>query len=377
MDNSGANSTIDRLTTLTVKGPHNTSVVVQPSGGGGTLTSGNMPSSRQMTLYVLRNDGSDSAPDWSLSMTQGAGSISVAAFDASASSVTVDKLTVLTVKGPHNTNVQVQTNDGSGVLTSGTMPSGRQMTLYVLRNDDLDTTLNWRLSMTQGAGNIIVPVIDASTPSATIDKLHTLTVKGPHNTQVQVQTSSAGVLTHGTMPSSRQMTLYVLQGSSWQLYLKQGAGERTVAMDNSGSATTVDMLNTLIIKGPHNTNVQVQTSGGSVLTSGTMASSRQTTLYVLQGNTWQLYLKQGDVVTIDTSMDNSGSNTTMDKLCVLTVHASSGTVVQVMLGGNLATSGTVPSSGTRTLYVVRNATNYDVNGQSVDCSGVTATVTIP
>jgi hypothetical protein len=213
MDNSAASTTVDRLTTLTVKAPQNTAAIVQTNDGLGNLTSGSVGSDRSMILYVLRNDGTDSTDPWRLSLTQGAGQVIVTnpELDASIATDTVDRLHTLTVKAPQNTLVKVQTT-GSGVLTSGSVGSGRSMILYVLRNDGADTTPNWDLYLKQGAGEKTVSGIDTSAASSPQDQLCTLTANAPSGTMITVKLGT-NVVAARTIGSSGSGIIYLVRNT--------------------------------------------------------------------------------------------------------------------------------------------------------------------
>jgi len=91
------------------------------------VTSGTVPSSRQLDLYVVKNT-------YDLYLSQGAGTKTVAGVNVTADK-TEDQLCKLTVKAPHNTQVKVLVDGGTGAVTSGTVPSSKQLDLYVVRSD--------------------------------------------------------------------------------------------------------------------------------------------------------------------------------------------------------------------------------------------------
>jgi len=264
VDCKAATATADQLAKLTVKAPQNTYVEIR---SGGKVTSGTVPSSRQLDLYVVKNT-------YDLYLRQGAGEKTVAGVNVTADK-TEDQLCKLTVKAPHNTQVKVLVDGGTGVVTSGTVPSSKQLDLYVVRND-------YDLQLTQGTAVKTVDV-DCKAATATADQLAKLTVKAPQNTYVEVRGS--GKVTSGTVPSSRELDLYVVK-NTYDLYLKQGAGAKTVAGVNVTADKTEDQLCKLTVKAPHNTQVKVLVDGSTtdVVTSGTVPSSKQLDLYVVRND---------------------------------------------------------------------------------------------
>jgi hypothetical protein len=179
-------------------------------------------------------------------------------------------------------------------------------------------------------------------------------------------------VTSGTVASNQWVTLYVVK-DTYDIYLEQNTGTKTLDDQDINNDTTIDQLCELKVNAPAGTVVKVLESG--VVTSGTVASNQWVTLYVVK-DSYDIELTQGAEVKTITGYDCTVETTSTDQLAELRVNAPAGTTVQVQTGASGVTSGTVASNQWVTLYVVKDS--YDLvitqnaevkNVTGVDCSG--------
>jgi hypothetical protein len=201
-----------------------------------------------------------------------------------------------------------------------------------------------------------------------------LTVNAPAGTKVKVYVpNTTNEVTSGTVAGNQWATLYVVS-DTYDVYLEQNAGTKTVEDVNVNADTSIDELCVLRVNAPAGTQVQVL-KGGNPVTNGTVAGNQWVELYVVKGS-YDLRLTQNAEVKSVAGIDCTGENTSVDELSVLTVNAPANTFVEVLKGGNLVTSGTVAGNQWVTLYVVKDTydlrltQNAEVKSVSgVDCTG--------
>jgi hypothetical protein len=160
---------------------------------------------------------------------------------------------------------------------------------------------------------------------------------------------------------------------TYDIYLEQNTGTKTLEDQNVNDDTTIDELCVLTVNAPAGTIVKVLEGG--VVTNGTVASNQWVTLYVVK-DSYAIELTQGAEVKSIASFDCTGESATTDQLAELRVNAPANTAVLVQTGGEAVTSGNVAGNQWVTLYVVKDT--YDLtltqnaevkNVAGVDCAG--------
>jgi hypothetical protein len=335
-----AGTTLDMLNVLKVNAPAGTQVQVKKSGG--VATSGTVAGNQWVTLYVLKDT-------YDLFLKQNAEEKTVTGVDCTGENTSVDQLTVLKVNAPANTFVEVLT--GGSLVTSGTVAGNQWVTLYVVKD-------TYDLRLTQNAEVKNVSGVVCTGEDKTVDELSVLRVNAPAGTNVKVYVpDTTDQVTSGTVAGNQWVTLYVVK-DTYDIYLEQGAEQKTLEDQDVTSDTDIDQLCVLKVNAPANTFVEVLKSG-SLVTSGTVAGNQWVTLYVVK-DTYDMRLTQNAEVKDVSGVVCTGENKTVDQLSVLRVNAPAGTLVKVYVPGttNLVTSGTVAGNQWVTLYVVGDT--YDV-----------------
>ena len=286
---------------LKINAPHGTQVAVYPDNGSTPVAVGTVASNQWLTFTDLPIGVYD------VVLTQGSGSITVQnVFHVGGTSL--DMLNVLKVNAPHGTQLEVRVPGTSDVVATGTAASNQWATIFLVKDV-------YDLRLVQGGEQKTVENIECTADETTEDQLSVLKVNAPHGTQVEVYPDDGGALvTAGTVASNQWVTLYVVK-DTYDLSLAQNAESKAVPdVDNSGDEQVIVALNTLKVKAPHGTQVEVYAdSGGGLVTNGTVASNQWVTLYLVQ-DTYDLTLTQGGEVKNVQDQDCNGGLTTVHQL---------------------------------------------------------------
>lgn len=267
----GDTTTIDELCILTVNAPAGAIVKVLE---GGVVTSGTVASNQWVTLYVVKDS-------YDIELTQGGEVKTLNAFDCSGDTATTDQLAELRVNAPAGTGVEVLT--GGIAVTSGTVASNQWVTLYVVKD-------NYDLKLTQGAEVKNVTGADFSSSDVIVeDHLSVLRVNAPAGTTVKIRVpTTTSEVTSGTVASNQWVTLYVVS-DMYDVYMEQGAGQKTLLNQDVTTDSDLNELCTLKVKTTAGTQIKVFVSTtNDLVTNGTVASNQWVTLYVVR-NTYDVF----------------------------------------------------------------------------------------
>jgi hypothetical protein len=368
VDCTGETQSVDQLYQLTVIAPNGTSVEVK-SGGGIVTSVSNVGSDDKEVLNVIKGA-------WTLYLKQGAGDLSVAADCSSGESATSDQLCQLSVTAPSGTAAQVRVAGTSDVVTSvSDVGSDNKHVFNVIKG-------TWDLYLNQGAGTTTVTV-DCTGETQSADQLVKWTVIAPNGTAAQVFTADrSGVVTSVSDVGSDNSHVFNVVPNTYDLYLKQGAGEAWLDDVVVTAEKSDDQLFQLTLVAPNGTAAALQT-GGSALTSVSNVGSDNTHVFNVIKGTWDLYLEQGagkkTVSGVDCATGESASN---DQLCQLTVNAPNGTAIEVYVNGTSDLVTSVSNVGSDNKHVFNLVKNLywvsDLSStQAVDCQGETGLATFP
>ena len=339
-----------------VNAPAGTSVQIKHYTSGAVIANGTVASNQWITFSNLPIGIYD------VVLTQGTHSVTVEDY-FHIGGTTLDMLNVLKVNAPAGTQVQVKKS--GGVVTSGNVASNQWATLYVIKD-------NYDLFLKQNAEEKTTGV-DSTGDDTSVDELSILKVNAPAGTKVKTSVpDTTDEVTSGTVASNQWVTLYVVK-DTYDIYLEQNTGTKTIEDQDVNDDKTIDELCVLTVNAPAGTVVKVLEAG--VVTNGTVASDQWVTLYVVK-DSYAIELTQGAEVKTIATFDCTGETATTDQLAELRVNAPSNTAVLVQTGSGAVTSGNIASNQWVTLYVVKDT--YDLkltqnaevkNVASVDCTG--------
>jgi len=148
--------------------------------------------------------------------------------DCTGETTSVDQLSVLSVKAPANTTVQVL--KGGSLVTSGTVPGGLWLTLNVVKD-------TYDLRLTQNAVEVknVAGGVDCTGETTSVDQLSVLSVKASAGTVVKVYVfGTINEVTSGTVPGGLWLTLNVVR-DTYTVF----DGTTTKTADCTGATQTV------------------------------------------------------------------------------------------------------------------------------------------
>jgi len=148
----------------------------------------------------------------------------------------------------------------------------------------------------------------------------------------------SGVVTSVSNVGTDRRHTFDVVPDTYDLYLKQGAGEVWLNDIVVTANKSTDQLFQLKVFAPNGTAASLK-SGGAVVTSvSNVGTDKKHTFDVIKG-TWDLCLKQGAGQATEPGVDCAiGETKKIDKLVQLTVYAPNGTAASLKSGGGVVTS---------------------------------------
>jgi hypothetical protein len=263
---NGDNTSVDELSVLNVNAPAGTKVKVYvPNTTDVVVTSGTVAGNQWVTLYVVK-------ATYDIFLEQNTGTKTLEDQNIN-DDTSIDQLCELKVNAPAGTVVEVLEK---GVVTSGTVAGNQWVILYVVKD-------TYTLRLTQNAEVKDVTGVDCSVEIKTEDHLSVLKVNAPAGAKVKVYVrDTKNEVTSGTVAGNQWVILYVVS-DTYDVYLEQGAGQKTLVDQPITSDTDLYELCTLTVKAAAGTSIKVYVSGSAnLVTSGTVAGNGYVTLYVVR-----------------------------------------------------------------------------------------------
>ncbi|MCA9973647.1 MAG: hypothetical protein KC425_25715 [Anaerolineales bacterium] len=313
---------LDALVRWTVYAPNGTAVQVRVPGTADVVTSvSDVGSDKVQVLEVIPNT-------YDLYLKQGAAEKTLPNVAATADFAT-DELCQLTVYAPNGTRVEVRTQGGDAtqVVTSVSDVGSDKVQVFDVIKGTYD------LFLKQGAGEKTLTgaeAVDCSGETQTVDQLVQWTVFAPNGTAVQVLTQNgSGVVTSVSNVGSDKREVFDVVPNTYDLFLNQGAGIRTVEDTAVLDNVSTDELCQLTVYAPNGTAAEVQTTTSGALTGVSNVGSDKVQVFDVIKGTWNLFLQQGAGAKTVANLDCTGETHSTDQLVQWTVYAPNGTEVKV------------------------------------------------
>jgi len=327
VDCTAENGSRDELFRLTVFAPNGTAAKLLVPGTSNVVTSvSNVGTDKKHVFEVIKGT-------WDLFVQQGAGTNTVPNVACTAETGKQDQLCRLTVYAPNGTAAKLLVPGTSNVVTSvSNVGTDKKHVFDVIKG-------KWDLLLKQGAGSKTVPNVDCTGETQVCKQKVRWTVYAPNGTAVKVYTADrSGVVTSVSNVGTDRRHTFDVVPDTYDLYLKQGAGE--VWMDDIvvTANKTTDQLFQLKVYAPNGTAASLKSGGAVVTSTSNVGTDKRHTFDVIKG-TWDLCLKQGagqaDMAGIDCA---TGETKNIDQLFQLTVKAPNGASASLKSGGGVVTS---------------------------------------